>query len=157
MAAKKVEVTEEMLAKFPAWVEAGIAVGDKIAQKDLDEAEAELAKATGGVVEEKEGEEVAEDKPKKGGKHSGSYSVVTKAGEYIRTYDDKDVAETFAAKDPSRRVIDAASIKHLVVSFGVLDKKSGLTSQKSEKFDREDDAAALQLKAQERGTCTFVQ
>lgn len=158
MAAKKVVVTEEMLARFPAWGEAGIAVGDKIAQKDLDEAEAELAKANGGAGVDKEDEEeaVVEDKPKKGGKHSGLYAVVTKGGEYIRTYEDKEVAEGFAAKSADRLVIDAASIKHLIVSFDVLDKKSGLTSQKTEKFDREDDAAALRLKAAERGTCTFV-
>ncbi len=94
-------------------------------------------------------------------KVKGLFAVVTKGGEYIRVYEDEDLAEQFANKYPNvREVVDASEITELSVSFDVLDPKSGVISIASKKFSFAKNGAswrddAVRFSNETRGTCKY--
>ena len=134
--------TEQDLIDNPEW-RGSINVGDMI--------EAPVAPVVEEVVEA--------PKASRKAKASG-YAIVTKGSEYIRTYEDKDVAEGFVAKNPQFLMIDASEITELSVSFDVLNPKTGVISQASEQFSFAKNGeqwkeAAIRFKNDNRGTCTY--
>lgn len=132
----EVEVTQEMLDANPEWATNGVVVGDTI---------------------EIPNEDVKEEppvKPVKKGK-SGLFAIVTNNGEYIRTYEDEDLAEEFVGKDGNRKIVDPSEISILKVTYDVKDAKTGVISQKTQNFSFEDRDAAIDLKHEKKGVCLY--
>jgi len=98
-------ITQEDLDANPELVAQGVNVGDEVELSQDED-----------VTEEVE-EEVAPVKAKSKSKTNGAYAVVTTGSEYIRTYDNKEVAESFAAKESGRLVIEDANISSIVVEY----------------------------------------
>lgn len=134
--------TEQDLIDNPEWV-GSVNVGDMI------EAPAVVVKE---VVE-------APKAPKKANK--GGYAIVTNGGEYIRIYEDKDVADGFVAKNQGQRmVVDASEITKLSVSFDVLNPKTGVISQAVQEFSFAKNGEgwkeeAIRFTNANRGTCKY--
>lgn len=182
-AAKTVKVTEEMLAKFPDWATAGIKVGDDIKEKDLKAAEKALADASkvddvlnpdgsvthvvteedhtaGKFTTEEVGKAVtytpeAPVKPATKATGKGPVAVVTENGYFIRTYEDKAVAEAFCAKEGGRSTVAVSDIAELVVEYDVK-QSNGSMKHEVKHFDVEDAENALALKAEYQGVCKYV-
>lgn len=136
----KITVTEEYLAEHPE-INEGRAEEDKVAVGD--EIEVEEAPAPVGTEPQA---------PVKGGtvakvKKGEGYSIL-KHGEYIRTYDNKEDAETFCAKNASIGVhaVAESDIVGITVEF---DGKNadGSVKQEYKTFTAEEDGADFKAQA----------